>query len=68
MNGKKTLIGSVSEKVGKSGEIAVKVKLDAAGKKLLKGTSKSLKVDQSGSFTPKGGKQGTTNKLVKLKP
>jgi hypothetical protein len=67
MHGKKTLIGSVTEKVGKSGTVAVKVKLDAVGKKLLKSTTKSLKVSQSGSFTPKSGKQSRTSKIVTLK-
>ena len=67
VNGRKTLIGSVTEKVGKSGAVAVKVKLDAAGRKLLKGTTKSLTVSQSGSFTPKGGKQSRTSKIIRLK-
>jgi hypothetical protein len=67
VNGRKTLIGSVTEKVGKSGKVAVKVKLDAAGKKLLKSTDKSLKISQSGSFTPNGGKQSKTSKNLRLK-
>ncbi len=67
VNGRKTMIGSVTEKIGKSGKVAVKVKLDAAGKKLLKSTRKSLKVSQSGSFTPINGRRGTTGKIVRLK-
>jgi hypothetical protein len=67
IKGKKTLIGSVTKTLGGSGATGLKVKLDAAGKKLLKGGNKSVKITESGSFTPKGGKKSTTTKTLKLK-
>lgn len=64
---KKTLIASVIEKLNNGGKAKVKVKLDAAGRKLLKGSKGSVKISESGSFTPKGGKKTSTSDTIKLK-
>ncbi len=39
----------------------------SAGKKLLKGSKGSVKITQSGGFTPIGGKQSTSTKKLNLK-
>ena len=67
VKGKKVLIGSTTKTLGAGGMAKVKVKLDAAGKKLLKGSKGSVKITQSGSFTPTGGKQSTSSKKLNLK-
>jgi hypothetical protein len=67
IKGKKVLIGSVTKTLGASGKAGLKVKLNSAGKKLLKGSKKSVKITESGSFTPQGGKKSTTSKTLKLK-
>jgi large repetitive protein len=67
VKGKKVLVGSATQTVGAGGTAKIKVKLDAAGKKLLKGSKGSVKITQSGGFTPKGGKQSTSTKKLSLK-
>ena len=67
VDGKKVLIGSATKTVGSGGSAKVKVKLDPAGKKLLKGSKGTVKITQSGGFTPKGGKQSTSTKKLSLK-
>jgi large repetitive protein len=67
VKGKKVLIGSATKTVGAGGTAKIKVKLNPAGKKLLKGSKDSVKITQSGGFKPTGGKQSTTSKKLSLK-
>jgi hypothetical protein len=67
VKGKKVLIGSATKTVGAGSTAKIKVKLDAAGKKLLKASKGSVKITQSGGFKPKGGKQSTSTKKLSLK-
>jgi WD40 repeat protein len=65
-SGSKTF-GSLSKSNVKSGKYAFTVKLNAAGKKALKG-KKSIKLKLVVAVTPKGGTATTVQKSVTIKP
>jgi large repetitive protein len=67
VNGKKTLVGSVSEVIGEGGKPTLKLKLDATGRRLLNSTRRPLKISESASFTPEGGKLRKAGKTITLR-
>lgn len=63
---KKQLIGSATTTSGSAKALTIKLKLTATGRRLLK-TIRSLKVTETASFTPTGGKKTTITRTLTLK-